>query len=171
MSKEEAENSMFKRLFQNKIKQMTCVRQAKYYTLVALISLIMCGYFTLSYFMVTNIFKDSQQSLEIYNIVGNRGPYLDSLLSAFMQSQIRKTELYVSELDRDDSTDAFVNAIDYFMNLTQNNENAYSALRLSSTGIISTSKTLINGLETQVMCSFIINEEFVKETNALLNQT
>jgi hypothetical protein len=26
MSKEEAENSMFKRLFQNKIKQMTCVR-------------------------------------------------------------------------------------------------------------------------------------------------
>ena len=75
---------------------MTCVRQAKYYTLVALISLIMCGYFTLSYFMVTNIFKDSQQSLEIYNIVGNRGPYLDSLLSSFMQSQIRKTELYVS---------------------------------------------------------------------------
>jgi hypothetical protein len=56
----------------------------------------MCGYFTLSYFMVTNIFKDSQQSLEIYNIVGNRGPYLDSLLSSFMQSQIRKTELYVS---------------------------------------------------------------------------
>ncbi len=59
MSKEEAENALFKRLFQNKIKDMTCVRQVKYYTLVAFISLLMTGYFTLSYFMVTNIFKDS----------------------------------------------------------------------------------------------------------------
>lgn len=59
MSKEEAENALFKRLFQNKIKQMTCIRQVKYYALVAVISLIMSGYFTLSYFMVTNIFKDS----------------------------------------------------------------------------------------------------------------
>lgn len=81
---------------------MTCVRQIKYYTLVAVISLIMCGYFTLSYFMVINIFKDSQKSLEIFNIVGNRGPYLDSLLSSFLQSQIRKTELYVFELDKQD---------------------------------------------------------------------
>jgi hypothetical protein len=30
MSKEEAENALFKRLFQNKIKDMTCVRQVKY---------------------------------------------------------------------------------------------------------------------------------------------
>lgn len=59
MSKEEAENALFKRLFQNKIKQMTCVRQAKYYALVAAISLLVCGYFTLSYFMVTQIFSDS----------------------------------------------------------------------------------------------------------------
>lgn len=59
MVKEEAENALFKRLFQNKIKQMTCLRQFKYYMLVACISLFMSGYFTLSYFMVTNIFDDS----------------------------------------------------------------------------------------------------------------
>ena len=63
LSKEEEENALFKRIFQNKIKQMTCVRQVQYYTMVAMISLIMCGYFTLSYFMVTNLFSDSQQSL------------------------------------------------------------------------------------------------------------
>ena len=86
ISKEEAENALFKRLFQNKIKQMTCVRQVKYYTLVAFISFLMSGYFTLSYFMVTNTFKDSQTSLELFDIVSNRGPYLDSLLSIFIQS-------------------------------------------------------------------------------------
>ena len=59
MSREEAENALFKRIFQNKIKQMTCMRQVKYYLLVITISLFMSGYFTLSYFMVTNIFKDS----------------------------------------------------------------------------------------------------------------
>ncbi len=83
MSKEEAENALFKRIFQKKIKEMTCVRQVKYYTLVAFISLLMTGYFTLSYFMVTNVFKDSQSSLELFDIVANRGIYLDTLMSAF----------------------------------------------------------------------------------------
>jgi|LauGreDrversion4_2_1035121.scaffolds.fasta_scaffold215500_1 hypothetical protein len=49
------------------------------------------------------------------------------------------------------------------MNLTQINENAYSALRLSNSEIIAGSKTLVTGLETQEMCNFIITEEFVKE--------
>lgn len=60
LSKEEAENALFKRLFQNKIKQMTCMKQVQYYLMVTVISLLMCGYFTLSYFMVTQIFTDSQ---------------------------------------------------------------------------------------------------------------
>lgn len=67
--------------------------------MVTIISLIMCGYFTLSYFMVTQIFKDSQQSLEIFKVVGNRGPYLDTLLSFFIQSQLRNKETWVESLD------------------------------------------------------------------------
>lgn len=84
MSKEEAENALFKRLFQNKIKQMTCMRQFKYYVLVISISMLMSGYFTLSYFMVTNIFKESQDSLTTFDTVANRSPYLSSLIAYFL---------------------------------------------------------------------------------------
>ena len=95
MSKEEAENALFKRIFQNKIRQMTCMRQVKYYLLVGFISLFMSGYFTLSYFMVTNIFNASEQSLSTLEIVGNRGPYLDSLIAYFLQTLSRGEEIYI----------------------------------------------------------------------------
>ena len=102
--------------------------------------------------------------------MGNRGPYLDSLLSAFLQAQLRKTELYLFELDTE--RPVLTNALDYYLNLTQYNENAYSALRLSSSEILAGSKPLITGLETQDMCAFIVTEQYVKEANAAaVNQT
>ena len=59
MSKEEQEHALFKQIFQAKIKSMTCIKQVKYYILVIASALFISGYFTLSYFMVTKIFKDS----------------------------------------------------------------------------------------------------------------
>ena len=96
MTKEEAENALFKRIFQNKIKQMTCLKQVKYYVLVISISLLMSGYFTLSYFMVTNIFTDSQLSLSTFGVIGDRGIFLDSLLTFFLQTLTRKREIFIS---------------------------------------------------------------------------
>ncbi len=88
----------------------------------------MSGYFTLSYFMVTNIFKDSQSSLELFDVVANRGIYLDSLMSTFYQAQIRQKELYMYTLEQDVPTQV-QDGIDYYLNLTQTNENMYGSLR------------------------------------------
>jgi hypothetical protein len=59
MTKEEQEHALFKNIFQTKIKSMTCIRQFKYYLLVVSTAVIVSAYFTASYFMVTNIFKNS----------------------------------------------------------------------------------------------------------------
>ena len=154
MSKEEAENALFKRLFQNKIKQMTCMRQFKYYVLVISISMLMSGYFTLSYFMVTNIFKESQESLTTFNTVANRSPYLSSLIVYFLQTLDREREIYTRSLDNDKS---WVNSLDYFQDLTLQNENDYNDLRKTMPPVLEGSRGLIEGLESQEMCTWLID--------------
>lgn len=55
------------------------------------------------------------------------------------------------------------NSIDYFFNVTQTNENAYSRLRKDTSSIIADSYPLIDGLESQHMCSWLVDEAFVKQ--------
>lgn len=57
------------------------------------------------------------------------------------------------------------------MNLTQTNENLYGSLRtqLSSNKIIKESAVLIEGLESQQMCSQLIDDDFVKKANVNVN--
>ncbi len=98
---------------------MTCMRQFKYYLLVAGISLFMSGYFTLSYFMVTNIFDDSQKSLTTFEIIGNRGPYLDSLLSYYLQMLTRNQEIFIQPFN---DTSKYYNSFDYYYQTTEANE-------------------------------------------------
>ena len=148
---------------------MTCLKQVKYYLLVIAISLFMSGYFTLSYFMVTNIFKDSQNSLTTFNTVGNRGPYLDSLLTYFLQSVSRNNEIYVQPFN---GSSAYLDSIDYFYNLTQNNQNEYNLLRRTLPSEIAGSTYLIEGLESQSMCNFLIQIEASNQggTSGLIDQ-
>eukprot|EP00347_Sterkiella_histriomuscorum_P005198 403357516 len=159
MSKEEEENALFKRLFQNKIKQMTCLKQAKYYLLVLGICLFMSGYFTLSYFMVSNIFNDSQNSLNIFATVGNRGPFLDSLISYYLQTITRGQEIYVQPYNQSDTN---VNSLDYFYAETQKNENDYNMLRRRMPSILLDSRDLIIGLESQQMCEWLITQSMAR---------
>lgn len=63
------------------------------------------------------------------------------------------------------------NSIDYFFNLTQSNENSYANLRRSTPGIISGSGSLIDGLESQQMCNWLIDDDYVKEYNNRLDNS
>ena len=144
---------------------MTCLRQVKYYILVISISLIMSGYFTLSYFMVTNIFKDSESSLSTFDIVGNRGPYLDSLIAFYLQSVVRKREIYVEP----SNATAQVNSIDYYYQMVQDNEGQYNDLRKNMPKMVEFSQTLIAGLESQTMCDWLIDDVQVKKYSYISN--
>jgi len=94
---------------------MTLVRQVKYYILVVTTACIVSAYFTLSYFMVTSIFEDSQKSLTILDTVSDRGPYLDSLITYYLQSLDRESEIEVYSLSEPETK---VNAIDYYYDKT-----------------------------------------------------
>ena len=63
--------------------------------------------------------------------------------------------------------------IDYYLNLTQINENQFGSLRnqIESMKIIKGSQTLIEGLESQQMCQVLIDDDFVKLANANINRT
>lgn len=63
--------------------------------------------------------------------------------------------------------------IDYYLNLTQTNENMYGSLRtqMATNKIIQGTQKLIEGLESQKMCETLIDDEFVKEANTEINRT
>lgn len=89
-----------------------------------------------------------------------------------MQAQVRGRETFVQPLGHElDETLSTVNSIDYFMNLTQDNENSYSGLRISTPAIIADSASLITGLESQDMCLWLVDDAYVKDYNLQANET
>lgn len=131
---------------------MTCMKKVKYYILVICTALIMSGYFTLSYFMVTKIFNDNQTSLENLALVSNRGPFLDSYMTYYLQTGERKKEMHVLDFS---NNDAYVDAIDFYYNKTLDIEQKYNNLRKNLPSMLEGSKDFIEGLESQDMCSFL----------------
>ncbi len=92
---EEMEQSVFKKFFHRKIKQMSCIKKLKFILLILLFAGAVQGYFVLAYFLVLKIDSSIVESVSYFKIVTDRDTAISNLLVFFRESISRNQTMWM----------------------------------------------------------------------------